>query len=190
MTSDRARRWGKVVLRFAGRTGVQLVNWVVIAVLLTFLVRWQSARRGNIHGGMELTGKEPAANLTRLHEAPRDGSDPAEQSNQQNFAMPPDMQESKVDVEIFLHPDCTPNPDVFLYVRQAPLHGSARIASEPNYSWYDKDGQRGKCNLLAVRSPTIFYRRNAGFVGHDRFTVEVFEPGGFVRLTKYSIDAR
>ncbi len=166
----------------------QLVSWVAVAVIVALLLQWLLHHQG--HGGTRLTGKEPAADLDRLNESSQDGSDLAEQSNRHNFAIPHDVQESKVDYEIFLNPDCSPVSDFSLYISQAPLHGTARIAADTNYSSYDKDSQRYRCNLLPIKTPSIFYRRNAGFVGRDRFAVEVFEPGGFVRLTNYFIDAR
>jgi hypothetical protein len=185
----RSSRLGKVG-GFAVRTFVRLLSWLLVAVIITLATQWEQSRQQRLHAGTELTGAEHTAKLSRLNDSAPDSGDPGEQSNRQNFAMAYGIQEAKVDYEIFLNPDCSPKTNFYLYVREKPLHGTVRIDLDKNYTGYDSDTQRYKCNLAPVDSPSIFYRRNAGFTGRDRFSVEVFEPGGFVRLTRYIIDAR
>jgi hypothetical protein len=175
---------------FAAGTGVRLLSWLFVALILAVLARWEHMATNGGHGGTDVTGMERPANLTRLNDDSTDGADPAEQSNKQNFALADDIQEAKVDYEIFLNPDCTPKTNFYLYLREKPAHGTVRIDLDKNYTGYDSDTQRYKCNLLPIQSPSIFYRRNKGFSGKDTFTIEVFEPNGFVRSTRYLIDAR
>jgi hypothetical protein len=175
---------------FFKRTSAHLLVWIVIILASTLTIQWiQSESRGQ-RGGTELTGAERTANLSQLNDASSDGADSNEQSNKQNFALAYDLEEAKVDYEIFLNPDCSPAKNLYLYLREKPAHGSVRIDLDANYSGYESDSQRYKCNLLPSQSPSIFYRRNKGFVGQDHFAVEVFEPSGYVRTTHYTIDAR
>jgi hypothetical protein len=177
-----AKIWG-----FALGTAARLLSWMFVAVILAFVTKWESAKT---RGHTELTGSERPANLSRLNDDGSNSGDPAEQSNKQNFALANDLEEAKVDYEVYLNPDCSPKTNFYLYLREKPRHGSVRIDLEKNYTGYDSDSQRYKCNLVPVQSPSIFYRRNKGFIGKDSFTVEVFEPGGDVRTTRYLIDAR
>ena len=162
---------------FALRTFMRLSSWMLVAVVVTLLTQWENSKQKAGSGATAVTGAERTANVN-------------EQTNKQNFAMGYGIQEAKVDYEIFLNPDCSMKTNFYLYVREKPLHGSVRIDLDKNYTGYDNDTQRYKCNLMPVESPSIFYRRDAGFTGKDHFSVEVFEPAGFVRVTRYVIDVR
>jgi len=175
---------------FALRTFMRLFSWMLVAVVVTVLTQWEQSKQKAGSGATAVTGAERTANLSRLTEDGDNGGDVNEQTNKQNFAMGYGIQEAKVDYEIFLNPDCSMKTNFYLYVRQKPLHGSVRIDLDKNYTGYDNDTQRYKCNLMPVESPSIFYRRDAGFTGKDHFSVEVFEPGGYVRVTRYVIDVR
>ncbi len=181
----RARIW-----QFAVATGGRLLSWMIVAVILTAFTYWDRHRNAAATGSTTVTGAERPATLARLDDAASESADLSEQSNKQNFALAYDVEEAKVDYEIFLNPDCTAKTNFYLYVREKPAHGTVRIDPDRNYTGYDPDTQRYKCNVLPIQSPSIFYRRNKGFVGQDHFSVEVFEPGGFVRSTRYLIDAR
>ena len=183
--SFRAKLWA-FVLGTSGR----LLSWILVALILTAFAQWEKTRTKPAHGATEITGAERPAKLGRLTDDPPDNGDFTERSNKQNFAIANDIQEAKIDYEIYLNPDCSPRADFFLQLREKPLHGSVRIDLDKNYAAYDNDNQRYKCNLTATQSPSIFYRRNKGFVGKDSFIVEVFEPSGYVRTTHYLIDAR
>jgi len=171
-------------------TGARLLSWVFVALILTAFTQWANNRNKAPARGTQLNGTERPANLSRLNDDLSESDDPAEQSNTQNFAIANDVEEVKVDYEVFLNPDCSPKTNFYLYVREKPLHGSVRIDLDKNYTGYDSDSQRYKCNLTPTQSPSIFYTRNKGFIGKDAFTVEVFDPGGYVRATRYLIDAR
>jgi hypothetical protein len=183
--SMRAKLWV-----FVCGTAIRFLSWVFVAFIVAAIAKWESDRAKRPNGAVEVTGTERPANLSRLNEGSPGEADPAEQSNKQNFALASGIQEAKIDYEVYLNPDCTPRTNFYLYLRQKPRNGTVRIDLDKNYTGYDNDSQRYKCNLSPVESPSIFYRRNPGFTGKDAFTVEVFEPNGFVRTTRYLIDAR
>jgi hypothetical protein len=51
---------------FVVGTGVRLLSWLFVALILAVLARWEGMRGKGAQGGTEVTGTERPANLTHL----------------------------------------------------------------------------------------------------------------------------
>ncbi len=69
-----------------------------------------------------------------------------------------------------------------------PSHGTAVAARGEVYPGFPKDNVRYECNRSKVPSSQVLYESQAGFHGHDSFTVEVRFANSIVRLVTYNLD--
>jgi hypothetical protein len=89
-----------------------------------------------------------------------------------------------------LNPDCSLDGKVIVRLIQKPQNGSVELIAEQGFTNYSKDRQQYKCNRTLTDVEKVFYTSRNGFVGKDRFVIEVFYPNGNYRKKVFNIDVR
>ena len=89
-----------------------------------------------------------------------------------------------------LNANCTSMGDIDVRLTKKPEHGEVEIENGLGYTNYPLINQRYRCNVRLVPGVRISYTSTDGFTGKDRFSIEVFEPGGVEITGKYIVTVK
>ena len=90
----------------------------------------------------------------------------------------------------YLNSDCSSMGDVVVRLTESPRFGTVRIArarSNPNFL---ATNERHACNTRKVPGTIAEYRSRRGYVGEDRFTLDIIYPQGSAKQLSYLVSVR
>ncbi len=89
-----------------------------------------------------------------------------------------------------LNANCTSMGDIDVRLTKKPEHGEVEIENGLGYTNFPRINQRYGCNVRLVPGVRINYTSTDGFTGKDRFSIEIFEPGGVEVTGKYAVTVK
>ena len=89
-----------------------------------------------------------------------------------------------------LNPDCTAIGDLVVKLSKTPEHGRAHASKGKDFPGYHSTNIRAACNKRRVSGTLVHYVSKRGFIGTDRFTVEVFSSSGGHQTKSYTINVK
>jgi hypothetical protein len=106
------------------------------------------------------------------------------------FAIVVSGERTKVSKTFHLNPDCSPAGKIIARFAEHPKNGTAEIVNEKGFTDYDKESQERKCNERESEIIGFYYTSREGFIGKDKFIIEIFYPNGNYRKRVINVEVR